>query len=1083
MGDGGRGLRRPRLVPGWVWVLWVVFVPLRGWAAVPVFPAAEALEGRRIQSIRVRAPSDEDLGEVARLIGFAAGDRLRALDVRSAVERLYQVDRFRTVIVRAQELWPEGVVVHVLLEPRRLLGSIRVLSPRPIGQGWVEEVMRVRRGDVVDERELPDLQDRLRDALERRGWRLPAVGMALAPIEDTARFELIVRIDPGPQTRLARVQLKGRLPLAPWRLDVGVDVGQVLDLNRVEPALEALEARLQKEGYYDAEVAPPYVRSEPSPVESPRAVLVVEVDPGPRVEIRFDGNRRVSRSRLSQDAEALRELGSGEAGLLEARERMLARYERLGYARAQVDVFGRTTPDGQRRQVLFRIREGPGSRVVALRFPGAEFFREGVLRDQVRETVERFLAPALGKPGVDPEVVDRVLSSKRDPRGRTRPSTVQPRVDEVFVPRAYRSAADTIADLYRSVGFQMVEVGAPEVQIDSRELVAVSYPVQEGLRWRIGSIAFTGHQGFSAAELLEVVDMELSREGGEPLVFDEVEEGRRAILDAYRGQGYLFASVQEELREAPRRGQMGGEFFSPRRNLNEVCQAAGSAGKSHCDIEIAYRIEEGPQVRVRDIIIRGLGDTLLSVVEGEIAMRPGDILSDESMVRTRANLTRLGVFERVVVRPVEEERAQAIKDVLVDVRERDNLSLELGVGASTEEGLRAFGAFADRNLFGTALRLQTNLKGNLWAEPLLAIYESGLRAQIREFYRPFGVLGSDPLLLFEYEVAAGLSYPRIFLLPPGFSFGLDVIALRDFDPAFAESNQRVTLIANYEGFKPRLIGRRRPIALQLRTNFERSDLVCNDAVEGREELCSSSIVAANQEGRIEGQNVYFSMEPRLSWDFRDDPLDPRGGAFFELEGEYAVGLDAQSPDYLRTEGRAAFFAPLGPRLTVATSFSGGRIFPLPDDQEIPLNRRFFAGGRSTIRGYPEQTLLPQDVPLGADGNPLSDISTGGLVYLVLQTELRILLVSPVSMAGFIDVGDLWRLGTENGVCPSQGVRLETVCTLPDGTEIRRPLAMGAGFGLRLATPIGPLAVDLGFPVDRRDPAVEDWTLHFSVGTF
>lgn len=1042
------------------------------------------LVGLPVVDIQVRAPSDVQLEAVERWVGIDLGSRLTLEALRSAVERLELVDRFRSVVIRGRPAETgEGVVLEVLLEPRLRLGEVDLVVSGGVDRGWLRTVLAVTPGAAVDERQLPELQQKLRSALERRGWRAPAIGLALEPVGDAGRARLIVRVEPGPPTRLARVRLEGWLPLPAWKLDVGLDEGEVLELDPVDEALTRLEARLRELGHLDAIMAPPEVVPRASPEEAPEADLLLEVDAGPVTEVRIEGNQRVSRARLAEDAEVLQELGTGPAALTEAKERILARYERLGYDRARVEIAGRTSDDGRRRQVLFQVWEGAPTTVRAIRFDGIEGIAEEVLRAQISETVDRFLAPAMGRPGVDPSILDEMLRGDVDEGPRRRPSTAAPDPTEVYVARAYRAGTEAIADLYRSQGYQTVEVDAPRIDRVGPGWIDVVYPIREGVRWTVGSVAFSGHEGIEGADLLTAVGLAAASADRVPLAFDGVEDGRRALRQLYRDRGYLFATVREELRAVPERGSLGGRFFSPRTDMAAICAAASAADEEVCDVEVAYRIEEGPLVRTRDIIVRGLRDTRTSVVEGEIILRPGEILSDADMRRTRDNLVRLGVFDRVAVHPVGEERAAPTKDVVVELRERDNLSLNLGVGASTEEGLRVFGAFADRNFLGTALRLQANAKVNLWFEPLLGIYAEAVQEDIRPFYRRFSVLGRDSILLAEFEVAAGISYPRIFLLPPGFSFGLDVIFLRDYDPAFAEENLRTTLIANYEGFKPKILGKERPLALQLRVNFENTNLDCNSEIEGREDLCSSGVEQGNLGDRTEGRNTYVSAGPRISWDFRDDSLDPSKGAYLELDGEIAGGLDDNSPDYARLEGRVDVYAPAAPRVTFFASLRGGQIFPLSSDAEIPLNRRFFAGGRSTIRGYPEKTLLPQDTPLGPNGNPQSDISAGGVVYVAFKTELRFELVSPVSLAGFFDIGDLWRLADGGGVCGSSGVAFVTECTLADGRVISRPLAKGGGFGLRVATPIGPLAVDMGFPIDRRDPAVEDWTLHFSVGAF
>lgn len=1042
-------------------------------------------EGIPVVEVRVVGPSNSDWARIERLIGLVEGEPLREAGLRSAVERLYQLQRFRGVKVSVWTREDGGAVVDFVLDPRLRAARLEVSGADPVGARWVERVLGISRDAYIDERRLPALRRALEAALARRGWReARVIGPLLRAKDDAGRVDVAVHLELGEPTRLRAIRWQGRLPLEARDAELGLSPGDPLDLERVEPALEVLQSKLRGLGYYDAEFGSAEVIALEHVGRGGHADLSIPIDVGPKIETFVKGNRRVSERRIREDFALLKELGTGPGALLEIEEKIRARYERLGYVEATVTTRARTLPDRSRRQIVFEIVEGHPYAVAEIRFPGAKALSEELLRAQVREAVERYLSSSLGRTGVDPMVVSHALRGRPLEGPRDRPSTLPPDASTVYAPRAYRGASDALADLYRSRGFQTAEVEAPQRRYRKQGLLDLEIAVSEGLRWRMGSVALSGNEGIEASTLYEALDLG-SEAGGPPLTFEAVEEGRRTLVETYRNQGYAFARVTQELRQMPERGRLGGRFYSARRNLAAICARAEEEGAEECAVETIYRIEEGPKVRIRDVILRGAESTLRAVIEGELAsgLRPGAVMTRKALVDTRNNLVRLGIFDRVSVHPSEEERVAAEKDVIIELSERSNQSLTLGVGASTEEGLRVYAGLADRNLWGTALRLQLNVKVNIWVEPLLEVYAEDLRREIAAFYAEVGedFFGERPLTLFEYEVAAGLSYPRTFLLPPGFSFGLDLIVLRDYDPAFVENNQGVTLLATYEGFDLVSLadGRVRPLNLQLRVALERAQLQCNDGLDDRQDLCSSGVTAGNVGDRLEGQNLYFSVTPRIAWDLRDSPIITEEGAYIELEGEAAAGLDDNSPGYLRLEGRLDGFAAVAPRVTLFTSIRGGRIFPLSTD-EIPLNRRFYAGGRSTIRGYPEKTLLPQDVALGSDGLPLSDISTGGLVYAALKLELRVLVSSPVSLAGFLDVGDLWRLA-DDGQCRVSLWLSE--CSV-DGLEnpIIRRIAAGVGAGLRIATPIGPLAVDVGIPVGPRD-STEDWTLHFSVGAF
>jgi outer membrane protein insertion porin family len=1051
--------------------------------------AVESLYGSRIASVTIEAPPREDLARLRTLAALEPGATCSASALRRAVKLLYELGRFESVRVHARRV-EGGVALRLELSPRQVLAEIRLEGEATVGTTAVEEALGLFVGGELHGDALTRAQTKLGELLRRRGHRSAAIGLSRSPTDLDGGQTLLVRIDEGPRTRLRRVVVLGapRLPL--WRVGrwVGLSAGEVLDLDLVDAALERLREAYLERGFLDVKVAPPRVRELDGP--DPLADLLIDVDAGPRVTVRFRGNRAVSSRELALDAELLTELGTGPAATGELRERILARYERRGHWRAAVEIAARVTPDREHKELLVSIDEGPASRVASITFPGNDVLPSGTLTELVHEAVGQALLEDLGRPGADPRTLAAAFGdhSLASPRRDFGPSNVAPDPRRIYHPRAYRAAGELIEDAFRAEGYQRVQVERPVVlerapragAVADAALVDVQLPVRPGIRWMVGAVSFAGHEQVSGAELFEVAKLDPARLAGQPLAFTLVEEARRALLAHYRGLGHLYATVSEDLRQVPPRGSLASWGYvststSAPLDVRAVCARAEARGESSCPVEVVFRIHEGPEVKARDVVVRGLASTRAGLVESELAVARGAVLREPALQATRDNLLRLGVFERVTVRPVDEETPAAEKDVVVEVKERRHHALELGVGASTEEGVRAFAGYSDVNLGGTALRLQLQGKLNVWLPQLLLLYDAKLRDRIDTFYDQFGTLGR-----LEYLLAAGLAYPRIFGLPAGFSAGLDLVAFRDYDPAFAEDTQTVLLMGTYKGLRPLVLGRPRPLAFQLRTKFDRSTLQCNPEINDRPELCSTS-VSEQRNLRIAGANAYLGVGPRVSFDLRDDPRDPTRGAFLDVDASYAKGLEANSPDLVALEARASGFVPLSlGSMTFALSFFLGKVFPLAGPgsagtPDIPVNRRLFSGGRSTIRGYPEKTLLPQDVPLDPiSGEPVSSISAGGLLSLALKAELRVPLFSSLSLAVFYDIGDLFESGR---------FALRTRTALADGRVVVRGLAKGAGAGFRVATPIGPLAVDFAVPVDPRDPGARDPQLHFSVGGF
>lgn len=1050
-------------------------------APVAAVAQPQRLSGLVVDRIDVEAAPEEDVDRLVALSGLRVDSPYSQVEIRRAVKVLHQLGRFENVYVFAKR---KGNAVELLLRlpPRPHVEEIDVVQSEVLDRDELTEALGWRPGDQLDERDLPARRLRVKTSLERRGYRQAAVGLAVERLDESGGHRLIVRIDEGPTTRLNKVVIQGRPRIPLWLLGrrVGIRSGDPINLTVVEDALATLRTEYVERGYLDVQIGHPAVRDLDRIEDGhPVADLVLQIDAGPEVKIRFKGNRVVPRRELDAAVEVLEELGTGRSAAAEARERILSRYEVRGYFRARVEAAMRTTPDGSKKEILFSIYEGKGARVANIRFPGNTAVDDDDLRDVIYRSVAQTLIDDLDRPGADPETVGAMFGDASvGRRDSPQPGNVAPDPDDVYVPRAYEAATSAIGDLYQSEGYQTVRVGSPEVtERNGGSLIDVTIRIDPGVRWTVGAISFSGNESMGGSELfaLSKFPFDPMRRTLVPLNFEKVIETQRAILDAYKNRGHLYANVAYRLRQVPRRRSRGGTADETRAyvstsssglDVREVCRRAQEAGEETCEVEVSFVITEGPEVRARDVIVRGLSNTREGIVQAEIAVERGEVLTERDLITTRDNLLRVGVFERVEVHPIDEEQVAGEKDVVVEVRERKHLSAELGGGASTEEGVRVFAGFGNANLWGTALRFQLNTKVNLQLPPFLLLYNDEVRGNIERFYDQFSTLER-----IEYALAAGLAYPRIFGLPRGFSAGLDISWVHDLDPAYDDNSQLVTLVGNFKGFKPKLLGGPRPLTLQLRATVQRSDLQCNPDV-GDDILCTRD--ARTGGNRNEGTTFYTTVGPRVSWDLRDDPLDPRAGAFVEVGSDVALGLDEASPPFLLLEGRVSVFLPLADRIVFASTLNAEKIFPFDTSGEfidIPANRRLY--GQSRIRGYPIQALLPQDVMLDSEGEPATALSPGGLLFTSVQTELRFQLYGALWLAGFYDVGDLFADGSFS----------LTTQTEVGGTTVTRALAQGAGVGVRVATPIGPLAVDFALPLNKRDPGAQGWTVHFAVGTF
>ncbi|MGC9369561.1 MAG: autotransporter assembly complex protein TamA [Paracoccaceae bacterium] len=173
----------------------------------------------------------------------------------------------------------------------------------------------------------------------------------------------------------------------------------------------------------------------------------------------------------------------------------------------------------------------------------------------------------------------------------------------------------------------------------------------------------------------------------------------------------------------------------------------------------------------------------------------------------------------------------------------------------------------------------------------------------------------------------------------------------------------------------------------------------------------------------------------LTWDGRDDPLDATRGLYLALEATPFLGLSGNaSGARLYADARAYRSLGGGGRFVLAGRVQAGSVFDARVT-DVPPDMLFFSGGGGTVRGQPYQSLA---VDLGGGKR------VGGRSFLGLSGELRMGVTDTIGLVGFADAGYIGAgsLGEGGGEWHS-----------------------GAGLGLRYATGIGPIRLDVATPLE------------------
>jgi outer membrane protein insertion porin family len=207
-----------------------------------------------------------------------------------------------------------------------------------------------------------------------------------------------------------------------------------------------------------------------------------------------------------------------------------------------------------------------------------------------------------------------------------------------------------------------------------------------------------------------------------------------------------------------------------------------------------------------------------------------------------------------------------------------------------------------------------------------------------------------------------------------------------------------------------------------------------------------AVISAQDQGRAN----LASVRALIVLDFRDDPFNPKRGMFVSGGVELGTEVLGSQINYWSVSGQTSYYLPVVRRNSLALSVRAGIIRPYGSTSEVPIQKRFFAGGRTTVRGFEQDSLGPH----GTDG-----AATGGNNQLILNAEMRFPLQYGFLAATFVDAGSIW-LSKDS----------------LNGFDLRE----SAGLSLRYVTPVGPISVDYGWKLDRR-PGESPGKLSFTIG--
>lgn len=195
----------------------------------------------------------------------------------------------------------------------------------------------------------------------------------------------------------------------------------------------------------------------------------------------------------------------------------------------------------------------------------------------------------------------------------------------------------------------------------------------------------------------------------------------------------------------------------------------------------------------------------------------------------------------------------------------------------------------------------------------------------------------------------------------------------------------------------------------------------------------------------------FFLPVNYQWNTSDKPLDPSSGGRLTLQGAPYYDLYGTNTGFIKGYARYSRYFQLSKK--PFTVFAGRGILGSisgAERDDIPADLRFYSGGGGSIRGYAFQLVGPL-----RGSEPV-----GGRSLIGLSGEFRIKWTERIGFVGFLDGGNAFE------------------ASFPDFGE---SLRWGAGVGFRYFTAVGPLRLDVGFPLNRREGIDDAFQVYVSIG--
>lgn len=423
-----------------------------------------------------------------------------------------------------------------------------------------------------------------------------------------------------------------------------------------------------------------------------------------------------------------------------------------------------------------------------------------------------------------------------------------------------------IKKYYESEGYLGAEIGAPSVN-EIKEGLEIKIPIAEDGQTIVSEINFLGNNLAPSHTFLKRFKNKIKK----PFNPSALESDKQAVIEYYMDHGHPYAEAKQTVET----------------NNNTAA--------------IKYEINEGPLVKIGEILVVGNSLTAVKSIKKAMSIREGEPYSYQKIVDSQLGLRRMGAFNSVTIDAIGFEEREKIVHLKINVEEQKPFVMDFELGYSTDQSLTGSAVFSNLNSFGMAKRSNLTLTGGKklsrgeanWIDPRF--------------------MGSD----FEMSTSLWLQYQDKTVytyVQGGGGFG------------FFRRYHRTGMLAKYE---------------LLRNYFVKGSSTAADSDSLRDNTISKVALSA-------------------SFDTRNNFSEPTRGIYTIANSDFYNEIKGQHANFVKLRWSLADYFGFFRYFIFTNNFRIGQVETFGKNVSVPSNELFLLGGDDTIRGFSQGALGPVD---------------------------------------------------------------------------------------------------------------------------